>query len=133
MQLDDALDILAERLRAIEGLTVTTDPKVPVVPPMAVVTTGLIDYNETYVRGGAKTDFTVVVYVAQSDSETGLYEARGYLSGHGDTSIRAAADTPADDGLLSRVVINTGELGQSDNYLTAEFAGFLHVPGPDDV
>lgn len=133
MLLDEALDILKARLETIDGLTVTTDPMVTVVVPMAVVRLGDLDYNETYVRGGIKAFFDVRVYVSQADSAEGLLEARDYLSGHGDKSVRAALDTPAVDGLESRVVVNTGRLEQSDNYISAVFECFAHVPGPDGV
>ena len=45
MLLPDALDILADRLRAIDGLTVTTDPAAEVVVPMAGVEDGELDFN----------------------------------------------------------------------------------------
>jgi hypothetical protein len=130
MQLSDALDILKARLEAIDGLTVTTDPKVPVVVPMAVITDGEMDFNESFRRGAAMLSFEVTVYVSEADSGEGLYEARSYLSGHGDRSVREALDTPSTtDDLLAKVVIDTGVRESSDNYITAVFAGRAHIPG----
>ena len=130
MQLSDALDILKARLEAIDGLTVTTDPKVPVVVPMALIADGEMDYNHSFGRGAAMLSFEVTVYVSEADSGEGLYEARSYLSGHGDRSVREALDTPSTtDDLLAKVVIDTGVRESSDNYITAVFAGRAHIPG----
>lgn len=130
MQVEEALDILAARLRAIDGLTVTTDPAVTIDTPMAVVEDGEMDYNQSMRRGDAVLSFQVTVYVCESDSESGLTEARGYLSGHGTTSVRQALDTPnPDDALLSKAVVDSGVRGQSANYITCTFAGSTHVPG----
>ena len=129
MLVDEALDILKTRLETVDGLTVTTDPVVTVVVPMAVIEDGELDYNHTFGRGAAMLTFTVTVYVSTSDSAEGLYEARRYLSGHGDLSVRAALDTPGTDALLSKVVVDTGVRGESDNFITAEFTGRAHVPG----
>ena len=131
MLLDDALGILKTRLESIDGLTVTTDPKVPVVVPMAVITDGESDYNVSYGRGAALLAFDVIVYVSEADSGEGLYEARRYLSGHGDYSVRAALEAEATGGdlLLQKVVVDTGVRSASDNFITAEFACRAHVPG----
>ena len=131
MQLSDALDILKARLESIDGLTVTTDPKVPVVVPMAVITDGELEYNESFTRGAAQLAFEVTVYVSEADSGEGLYEARSYLSGHGDYSVRQALETEAMGGdlLLKKVVVDTGVRESSDNYITAVFACRAHVPG----
>jgi hypothetical protein len=130
MQIDEALDILKCRLESIDGLTVTTDPAVTIVAPMAVITDGEIDYDFSFGRGAVVLSFQVTVYVAQSDSTEGLYEARRYLSGHGDRSVREALDTPSTtDDLLSKVTVNTGIRSVSDNYITAEFTCSSHVPG----
>jgi hypothetical protein len=129
MELDEALDILADRLRTIPKLTVTTDPLAEVVVPMAVVTDTEMDYNQSMRRGDATLTFAVTVYVAQSDSPTGHQEARRYLSGHGDKSVREALDTPADDALLAKVAVDTGTRGDSGTYITAEFVGRSHIPG----
>jgi hypothetical protein len=130
MLLDDALETLAERLRSIDGLTVTTDPAVTIDTPMAVVDDVEMNFNQSMRRGDALLTFEVTVYVCRSDSESGLTDARGYLSGHGDTSIRAALDTPrTDDDLLAKAVVDTGSKGESDSYITVTFAGSTHVPG----
>ena len=129
MLLEAALDILAERLRAIDGLTVSTDPKVPVTPPMALVEEGELDYNESFRPGAAVMEFQVTVYVSEADSGSGLTEARSYLSGHGDMSVRAALEDVSDDLLLFKVNVSTGSRETSDSYITAVFAGSAHVPG----
>lgn len=131
MQLSDALDILKQRLETIPGLTVTTDPKIPVVVPMALIEDGEVEYNESFTRGASLLAFQVTVYVSEADSGEGLYEARSYLSGHGDNSVRAALETQLTGGdeLLKKVVVDTGVRESSDNYITAVFAGRSHVPG----
>jgi hypothetical protein len=129
--LSDALDILADRLDTIAGLTVSTDPAVTIVVPMAVVSDVELDYNESMRRGAALLTFAVTVYVSQADSSEGLYEARRYLSGHGDLSIRDALETQPDAGdlLLNKVSVDTGERSESDNYIIATFTGRAHIPG----
>lgn len=129
MLIDEALDILKARLETIDGLTVSTDPAVTIVVPMAVISDSELDYNESMRRGAALLTFTVTVYVSQADSGEGLYEARRYLSGHGELSVREALDTPSTDDLLSKVVVDTGVRGESDSYITAEFTGRAHIPG----
>jgi hypothetical protein len=127
--IDEALDILKARLETVDGLTVSTDPAVTIVVPMAVISDSELDYNESMRRGAALLTFSVTVYVSQADSGEGLYEARRYLSGHGELSVREALDTPGTDDLLSKVVVDSGVRGESDNYITAEFIGRAHIPG----
>lgn len=131
MLIDEALDILKTRLETIDGLTVTTDPAVTVVVPMAVVSDGEIDYNESFRRGACLLTFSVVVYVSTADTAEGLYEARRYLSGHGDMSVTTALETQAAGGdlLLNKVSVNTGVRDESDNFITAVFEATVHVPG----
>ena len=130
MQLEAALDILKARLETIDGLTVTTDPAVTIDAPMAVIEDGEMDYNQSMRRGDAVLAFEVTVYVARTDSESGLTEARTYLSGHGDYSAREALDTPSStDDLLAKVAVDTGIRGESDNYITCTFTGWAHIPG----
>ena len=131
MLLDAALEILKARLESVDGLTVTTDPGAEVVVPMAVIEDGELEFNESFTRGAALLTFAVTVYVSSADNPSGLYEARSYLSGHGDYSVRAAleAQPAAGDALLQKVVIDTGSRDVSDNYITAVFAGRAHIPG----
>ena len=131
MLIDEALDILKARLETIDGLTVSTDPAVTIVAPMAVIEDGEIDYNESFRRGACLLSFTVTVYVSQADSGEGLYEARRYLSANGAKSVSTALETQPDAGdeLLNKVSVNTGVRGESDNYITAVFEATVHVPG----
>lgn len=130
MLLDDALDILATRLREIDGLEVVTDPMVTVTVPMAVVVEDRMDYNESFRRGAAELAFTVTVFVSRADSTQGLEESRQYLSGHGDKSIRQAIETQVnDDALLSKVVLDRGERDVTEDYVLAVFTGRAHIPG----
>jgi len=93
MKIPDLLDGLAERLRTIDGLTVTTDPGANVAVPMAIVSDGDITYNATMGRGSDDVDVVVSVYVSRSESSEGAFEVRDYKSGHGDNSIRTALET----------------------------------------
>lgn len=131
MLLPDALDILKTRLEAIDGLTVTTDPAVTVTPPMALIDATRMDYNESFTRGAALLEFSVTVFVSQADSAEGVFEAREYLSGYGDKSVRAAIETQPSggDAFLKKVVVDTGERGETSNFIVANFAGRAHVPG----
>jgi len=132
MLIPDALDILKARLESIDGLTVTTNPAVTVIPPMALIDDTEANYNEAFKRGALDLDFTVTVFVSEADKAEGLNEARLYLSGHGAQSIRAALETEptAGDDLSSpnRVTADVGARGESNNYITATFNCRAHIP-----
>jgi len=94
MLIPEFLEGLADRLRTIPSLTVTTDPGVGVVVDMALVEDGEIDYHSTFARGYDAVTFRVTVYVSRADSNEGVLQARLYKSGHGDLSLRAAIESP---------------------------------------
>ena len=132
MDLNVVLDTLKERAETIDGLTVTTNPKVPVVPPMLLIDDAEVDFNESMVRGGGMQMVTATTFVSEADSESGVFEAREFLSGYGDRSIRAALETPVDaaDVLSSRVTVMEAQRSASDGYITAVFVVRVHLSGP---
>lgn len=134
MLIDEALDAIAHRLRAIDGLTVTTDPGATVSVPMALVTDGTVEYHSTFARGYDALNVNVTVYVSQADSAEGALEARRYKSGHGDRSIRSALETGTDAG-LEAVVAVTGDVGVSDrdggSYVTLQVAATAQILGKE--
>ena len=128
MTVDEALDILANRLEAIAGVAVTTDPQATVVSHMVVVEDSEIDYNESFSPGSCVMEFTVTVYVSEADSKSGHSEARGYLSPNGETSVRAALEDVRTDALGKAVKLSSGTRDRTDNHITAVFTGSTHVP-----
>ena len=128
MTVDEALDVLAARLAAVDGLVVTTDPKATVVSHMAVVEDTSIDYNESFSPGSCLMEFAVTVYVSDADSKSGHNEARGYLSPNGAASVRAALEDVRGDALAKAVKLSTGVREITDNHILAVFAGSTHVP-----
>lgn len=131
MLLDDALDILKDRLEVIDGLTVTTNPSATIVVPMATVNFDEVNYRESMTPGGAILDAVIVVYVSTADSAEGMVEARGYLSPDGANSVRAALEVTTDD-LTSRVTVLTGSAGpyerlNGERFIVARFTARVHL------
>lgn len=137
MLIDEALDAIADRLSAIVGLTVTTDPGARVTPPMALVTDGQIEYHSTFGRGYDQLNVPITVYVSKADSAEGALELRLYKSGHGDLSIRQALETAPDptDNLEALVAV-TGDAGIVDRgngemFLTLQVAATAQIKGKE--
>jgi len=132
--IDAALDAIKTRLETIDGLTVTTDPGVGVVPPMARVMDGQIEYHSTFARGYDQLNFTVTLYVSRADSAEGALEARDYKSGHGSKSVRSALETGTDAG-LEAVVVTTGEVGTAEaggeSYITLQVQATAQLAGKE--
>lgn len=93
MLIGDYLDGVAARIDTIAGLTVTTDPALAIVPPMAVVAESGMSYDAAFGRGQDSIEIEVTIYISRGDSLTALEESRLYMSGHGAKSIRAALET----------------------------------------
>lgn len=134
MLIATALEAVADRLRTIDGLTVTTDPGTSAAPvvPMAQVMDGEMEYHSTFMRGYDTLNFTITVFVSKADSAQGALEVRDYKSGHGAKSILAAleaAPTPNDD--LEAVVAQTGNVGIVDrdgtSYITLQVAATMQI------
>jgi hypothetical protein len=127
--LPECLELLAARVRAIDGLTVSTDPQATVVPGLVVIADAGLDYNYT-MRGGATVNFTATAYVSRSDVPSGVFEVRDYLSPYGTRSIRAALDTPVDgDAIDSLAHVDSGRSGvdQTSGYIVAVFTGTVRI------
>jgi hypothetical protein len=137
MELQDWLELVAIRLRSIPKLTVTTDPNATPIVGLATIDQGEIGYDQSMLQGGTITNIEVVVYVSKSDSKQGHREARRYLSGYGERSVRQALVTPVDDdALANRVHVETGQaeqIGASDGtgYIAVRFAVRFQTPGPN--
>lgn len=135
MLVDAVLDAVKTRLETIDGLTVTTNPNSPVVPPMAVVTDGDMEYHATFGRGFDALDLTIDVHLSSVDSTSGLLEARDYKSGHGAKSIRAALETAVADefpnGTLVAVTgrVTTAEADGDGMYIRLTVDATAQIPG----
>jgi len=139
MLISELLDGLADRLRCIDGLTVSVDPSATVSVPMAVVTDGEVGYHETMTpRNLYRVDAVVTVYISRADNEQGALESRSYRSNHGDLSIPAALETstgtldPLND--VNTIVTNTSTAGVvtsvgGESYYGARFEITAHIPG----
>lgn len=115
MLIPAVLDAVKERLLTIDGLTVTTDPGVsPITVPMASIEDQQIAYHATFGRGYDELSMRVRVFVSDADSPSGALEVRGFKSGYGSKSIRAALETSAGAGDTfpnSSIVAVTGDTG----------------------
>ena len=139
MLIPDFLEGLADRLRTIDSLTVTTDPGVGVAVDMALVEDGEIDYHSTFARGYDAATFRVTVYVSRADSGEGVHQARLYKSGHGELSLRAAIETPTgpSDPLVDMpsIVCDTARVGVSSagdsSYVTVVLEGTAQLAGKE--
>ena len=135
MSVQAILDAAADRLRTIDGLTVTTDPSATVVPPMAVVTDGEMEYHATFGRGYDTLNVSVTVYISRADSNEGVSEVRAYKSGYGDKSVRAALETApvAADGINASMVAQTGTAGVSErdgtSWVTLQVSATAQIDG----
>jgi hypothetical protein len=139
MMIDDYLAGVAARLDTIAGLTVTTNPLATIVPPMALVTDGTIEYDQTFGRGSDRLTIMVMVYVSLTASEKSVAEARLYKSGHGAKSIKAALETSigVGDVIPNKTLIATsgtiGEDGRSEgsSHLVMQITATAHLPGTE--
>lgn len=136
MEIPDVLDAVADRLRTISGLTVTTNPGATVAVPMAVVSDGDIEYHATFGRGFDSLEVRIRVYVSKADNPAGFAEVREFKSGHGTKSIRAALETVPDtaDGLNMSLTAQTGTDGldvrlDDSNYLTVDVIASAEIGG----
>lgn len=137
MLIEDFLDGIAQRVAATD-VTVTTNPRAVVEPPMAVIAdTGEINYHEAYVPGDLhRVDVTITVYVSKADDASGYSEVRNYRSNHGDKSIRKAVETslgdtdPLND--ITSLIVTTSALDDDGPYIAAVFQATALVPGEAD-
>ena len=137
MMIDTYLAGVAARLDTIAGLTVTTNPLATIVPPMALVTDGPIEYDQSFGRGSDTLTVMVMVFVSLTASEESVRLAREFKSGHGAKSIKAAIETSigAADVIPNRTLTATGgtigEDGRPDgsSHLVMQITATAHLPG----
>lgn len=131
MLIADALEIIKGRLEQIDGLTVTTTPGQTVVPPMAEVLDGEMEYHSTFGRGYDAQAFTITLFVSEADNAAGVLEAREFKSGHGPKSIRAALESGSTPGFEGEVVESavTGFAERDGRYITVVFRATAQLSG----
>jgi hypothetical protein len=138
MLVDAYLTAVAKRLDKIPGLHVTTNPMAPIVPPMAMVLDGDIDYDATFGRGTDELAITILVYVSHTATESGVAAARAFKSGHGSQSIRQALVTPTSSDPISNGTLRAergriDQVGLSDNsgHIVLTIEATAHIPGKE--
>ncbi len=137
MLIPAVLDAVAARIDAIDELTVTTNPGVTVVAPMAVVSDEQMQYHSTFssLRGFSTLEMRVRIYVSEADDEQGALEIRNYKSAHGGRSISKAIETAtlaADDfpnGTLVATVGDTGVVENGGKWLVLDVSVTAEIPG----
>lgn len=130
MDMNDIVDELATQLGEIDGLRVHKEPTSPVNPPAAVLTFPDITFDATYGRGMDMLNLPLVLVVARVSDRMSGKEIRGYVSGSGDTSIKAVVEagtyTAFDTVRVASVDFDVITIGGVD-YLAATFT--LEIAG----
>lgn len=94
MNLESAMDEIAESLNSISGLRAVAWPVTNVVPPSAVVLfPSIYTYDETYQRGMDRMSIPVMVMVGRTTERTSRSQLARYLNGSGSDSIKAVVES----------------------------------------
>jgi hypothetical protein len=139
MIIDEFLKGVALRLDKIPGLTVTTDPLAPIVPSMAMVLDGDIEYDASFGRGNDQLAITILVFVSHTATKPGVDAVRAFKSGHGSQSIRAALATSVGAAdLIPNATLRAergriDQVGLSDNsgHIVLTIEATAHIPGKE--
>jgi hypothetical protein len=133
VNLDDVMDEVAQRLRAIPELRVHAYPADSVTPPAAVVSfPERYDFDQTYGRGSDRMTLPVVVVVARVPDRAARDQLARYCSGVGPSSVKAALETGEclafDSVRVQAIEFDVVRIADND-YLAASFAVDIFGPG----
>lgn len=130
MDINDVVGELSTQLDTIDGLRVHDEPPGTINPPAAVISFPDIDFDKTYGRGMDSLTLPLVLVVSRVSDRMSGKQVRGFISGSGDTSIKAVVEagtyTAFDSVRVASVEFDVIAIGAVD-YLAATFT--LEIAG----